>query len=236
MHNGHGIQRKFGFPAANLVYTDGNIFIRCTVQRWGIILGIFMPLLGLSVAHAAAKAKVVQASSLRSTSISYRDGKHTRIDVIFCLGKSAGATKNVSSGILFTPLSVSIAKLKARHASKTKINSLVLKNKAGGKACTALQAMATPTPTASGSGNFDNQGNVTDRGRSAFGIPNGVEGNITSGRIIVSSYCTCHAERIGRSFPRLRTSLAQAPMYFDASQMPDSMVANITAYLNRFNP
>ncbi|RIL10492.1 MAG: hypothetical protein DCC75_04260, partial [Proteobacteria bacterium] len=93
-----------------------------------------------------------------------------------------------------------------------------------------------PNPTSSPtSANFDNAGNVTAVGKSLFGIPPHLSGNITLGRSIYNSYCTgCHIERNNRTFPVLRSRIAMSPMLYDSAQIPDDMLANLVAYLNRF--
>jgi hypothetical protein len=88
---------------------------------------------------------------------------------------------------------------------------------------------AKPTPVPTTTGNFDANGNTTK-----FGIPSGMSGNITAGSSVQASNCNgCHTEKQGRSFGQLKASLSIGPMSF--IKLSDSQIANLTAYLNRFN-
>ena len=212
------------------------ILIRAAALTSALIVGIVPP-----AAAATPRVRVVKASQLISTRISYKSSGSVRSRVIYCLGVIPGDAKAVAGGLLFTPTAVTLAKMKARQVSGTKLTLQKAINKAGNSACSRSRNVRppTPTPTATpsviGSGNFDSGGNVTAKGRTAFGIPNGLSGNITAGGSLTRSYCSCHAERIGRSFPSLRSAIAQSPMFFNSTQITDPMLANITAYLNRFN-
>ncbi len=89
-------------------------------------------------------------------------------------------------------------------------------------------------------GNFDDQGNVTTAGKAAFGIPSSLAANLTRGRQAYDSTCkSCHLQTgelgQGQSFSTLRQSLAGVPMFFTTTTLPDQTLADITAYLNRFN-
>lgn len=94
----------------------------------------------------------------------------------------------------------------------------------------------TPAPTVpAGSGNFDLSGNVTETGRALFKIPSGLVANISSGRLVFNQKCSgCHGEHQNKSFTTLRSDTAQFPMGFTAQDLPDSELAHITAFLNRF--
>jgi hypothetical protein len=101
---------------------------------------------------------------------------------------------------------------------------------------------ATPTPTSTptsgtSGGNFDAQGNVTVKGMAIFMIPAGLGANIERGKLVYDLNCTgCHVAKTGRPFTTLRTKIAEAPMDFDSSEIPDASLADLTAYLNRFRP
>lgn len=87
--------------------------------------------------------------------------------------------------------------------------------------------------------NFDSLGNVTSAGKALFGIPQDLPADITTGKAIFTENCTgCHTDqgRLNRSFSNYREAIAQAPMFFNSQEVPDSMLAQITAYLNRFRP
>jgi len=192
-------------------------------------------------AEAAPSAKVVDSSELLSTRISYKLGTATKNKIIYCLGRMPGDAKGISDGVLFTPIATTIAKLKSRNINGAPFKRQQAIKKAGVSACARLSdggsAPATPTPTPVGSsGNFDSNGNVTAKGKTTFGIPSSLSGNISAGKTLTANYCGCHGERTGRSFSYLRAAIAQPPMYFNSSQITDATLANITAYLNRFRP
>jgi hypothetical protein len=202
-----------------------------------ILASCALVFLAYSTAWAVPKARLVEATEIISTSVQYKSAGRTKSKIVFCLGKISGDSKITSKGILFTPFATTIAKMKARRIGGAKLSAEVALGKAGNSACAHLQRGPTPTPTPipGSSSNFDGSGNLTAKGKLAFGVPSSVSGNITAGRSLTQSYCTCHEERIGHSFPVLRAAIAQPPMSFDNTQMTDAMLANITAYLNRFN-
>jgi hypothetical protein len=90
-------------------------------------------------------------------------------------------------------------------------------------------------PTTAGSLYFDTSGNVTDTGKLFFEIPNNLTANIAKGKIWYNNNCVgCHVEKNNRSFIVLRESTVKPPMSFNAENLPDSDLANVTAYLNRY--
>ena len=189
--------------------------------------------------YAVSRTQVVESSELTSTKISYKVEGRTKSKTIYCLKKVPGDAKSVSGGVLFTPVATTIAKMKAKKIRGTKLNAQIAIKKAGTSACTKLQNGTSPTPTPTpsqiGGGNFDGSGNTTPKGNTAFGIPSGITGNITSGKTTFSTYCSCHGSLSAKTFPYLRTRIAQDPMNFDSTQIPDSVLADVTAYLNRFS-
>lgn len=192
-----------------------------------------------SITWAAPITQIVDSSSLISTRINYHDGSRSKSKLIYCLLKTPGTAKGVSGGVLFTPIALTIAKLKARGIAGSRLNTQVSIKKAGSKACVGLAdglPAPTPTPFTGIEGNFDASGNLTAKGKVTFGVPASIDGNISVGRVLSATNCACHSEMNGRSFSYLRATIAGAPMYFDATQIPDSMLANLTAYLNRFRP
>lgn len=200
-------------------------------------------LLPWSQALAAPSAQIVDASLLKSTKISYKIGSSTKSKTIYCLSKTPGTAKSATGGVLFTPVATTIAKLKANKVTGIKLQTQLAIKKAGSSACSKLESGgtvptpssgATPTPTFRPS-NFNGNGDVTASGKEAFGIPSSASGNISTGRTLSNSYCSCHGEKIGLSFPTLRAAIAQSPMFFDSNQISDDMLASITAYLNRFD-
>jgi hypothetical protein len=82
--------------------------------------------------------------------------------------------------------------------------------------------------------NFDDFGNLTETGKVNFGIPNGLSGNISDGKAIFDSYCTCHEAKLNHNFDFYRTNISKSPMLYTVEEISDAMLANLTAYLNRF--
>jgi len=98
-------------------------------------------------------------------------------------------------------------------------------------------ATRTPTPTPRpSSGNFDNSGNTTAAGNTKFGIPSNLTGNISQGSSVYSNNCKgCHSgETTGHSFSYYKSSIQASPMFI--FNLSDGQLANLTAYLRRFEP
>ncbi|MCB0321412.1 MAG: hypothetical protein KDD60_10850 [Bdellovibrionales bacterium] len=109
----------------------------------------------------------------------------------------------------------------------------------------------TPTPTPTPSlppspfKNFDANGNVSSVGKECFQIPSHLNADITSGASEAISQCSgCHGVNLNipagailasQKFQYMRERLKLEPMYLDESNISDASLANITAYLNRFN-
>jgi hypothetical protein len=183
---------------------------------------------------------------------------------ITCAGKINGKYLSgnaiaISGSKLFTPLSDDLKILKSKLKSsitaaakikvQKKIDKLKLQMKNENKVCSygpeaapgtspgtlptsTPQPTATPTPSVSG--NFDSSGNVTSNGKITFGIPSNLNASREIGRAIWSSTCDgCHdVEKTGHSFSFYKSVIRESPMYiFDKT---DQDIANITAYLRRF--
>ena len=84
----------------------------------------------------------------------------------------------------------------------------------------------TPTPKP---GNFDANGNTT-----AFGIPNGMTGNIGRGSSVWGGQCSsCHGvEKKNRSYGQIKNSFNVVPT-MKALPTTKQQMADVTAYLNR---
>jgi len=91
----------------------------------------------------------------------------------------------------------------------------------------------TPAPTISF---FDVNGEMTTEGKQFLAIPVALSANIEQGLTLFSQYqcIKCHSERLNRTFETYRENLKRAPMNFNEISLPDSDLANLTAYLNRF--
>lgn len=146
----------------------------------------------------------------------------------------------------FLSYKVQIANLKksikrATGSKRTKLNAKLLVLKAKSKkaqaACNAFNNGGSPTPTPSSTGNFTSNGDVSAAGKITFGIPSNLSANVTTGKNLHGMLCSgCHSDKLGRSFNSLRNSISGSPMFFTSSDVTDSELANITAYLNRFRP
>lgn len=141
--------------------------------------------------------------------------------------------KRARSGKRFTDkkISPSIFRYRARLVvgrSRSRWSKVV--TVAGG---TTPPATPTPEPTPR-SGNFDSAGNVTSQGKTEFRIPSNLSANIGRGRDRWFATCReCHSvEKTGRDFGTLKNVLPRSPMYINLS---DNSIADLTAYLNRFN-
>lgn len=169
------------------------------------------------------------------------------------VGSKYVAGSRLNGSTLFLPLSAKVKALKrkikqasgaAKERLMKKLPKLLAQRKAGDKACVGGPNQPTPTPgggatktpTPVASGNFDSQGNVTAAGKAAFGIPSNLAANSNTGSSFYNSLCKgCHiSEERNKSFSQYRTSTSGSPMFFTTSALPDSTLAHITAYLNRF--
>jgi hypothetical protein len=85
---------------------------------------------------------------------------------------------------------------------------------------------ATPTPKPS---LYDANGNTT-----AFGIPKGMSGNISAGRVVWNGQCkSCHAvEKLNRVYGQIKASLRIIPTMIGLP-VSNQQVADCVAYLNR---
>lgn len=91
---------------------------------------------------------------------------------------------------------------------------------------------ARPTMSATPSNRcFDSAGNTT-----CFGIPAGMHGNKNSGSVIVSSDCLgCHNERQNRTYQQIVNSINSVSQMSRFVDLPSQDIADIVAYINRFN-
>jgi hypothetical protein len=95
------------------------------------------------------------------------------------------------------------------------------------------QPTPTPRPTATRVPCFNNAGDTA-----CFEIPGGITGNITRGASYHQSLCVgCHGERRNRSYTQLNSSFSSiSAMAIYNGQLSSGEVADLTAFLNRFNP
>lgn len=122
-----------------------------------------------------------------------------------------------------------------KSSLQKKLTSLQGRAKKGNAACkNGPSGPGSPTPTPV-SGNFDASGNLTAQGKATFGVPSNLSGNITSGKNVHTTKCQgCHGDKPNKSFSQYRSLTSASPMFFSTADLPDSELANITAYLNRF--
>ncbi|MCO6429712.1 MAG: hypothetical protein J5J00_02545 [Deltaproteobacteria bacterium] len=166
----------------------------------------------------------------------------------------------------FTPYKTKVSDLaakikKASPSKKAKLTTqkkkFQLLNKNGNKVCKKgpPSGNPTPTPTPGGGGStpapkpsptpvagcFDSQGNTK-----CFGIGSaGQTGNVSRGKNIwergngLSTSCIgCHSEsaKRNRTYSQVMSSFSRPEMFGIGNDLSSGDVADITAYLNRFNP
>jgi len=143
---------------------------------------------------------------------------------------------SVTDEIKQTKLKVKKAPSNKVAKLKKKLKTLKGKKKVGLVAC-AFGTGGTPTPTPDSSqSNFDIFGNVTAKGKVQFGIPTSLSANIDQGHIVYNSMCVgCHSAYLGRNFNEYREKTKESPMLYNENSLPEDLLANLTAYLNRFN-
>jgi chorismate synthase len=148
---------------------------------------------------------------------------------------SRGAFVAYSSQVKKLKVSARSARAPKKTKLLTKIKNLRAAIAAGKESCASGPPQgSSPTPTPSGLGNFDAQGNVTASGKALFGIPASMSGNIGVGRAIYTAQCSCHGDMLNRSMPDYRSAISESPMFFSSSDVTDQMLADLTAYLNRY--
>lgn len=89
----------------------------------------------------------------------------------------------------------------------------------------------TPSPPPAEPGNCDENGNT-----SAFGIPDGLTGNITAGSNTFQSVCSsCHVvdKGVGYTYQQLVQAVTGSPMFI--TNLSNQQFANLVAYLNQDN-
>lgn len=209
------------------------------------------------------KPTLVSSDDLKATTIEFKFGKKFESHEIVCFGSTPGTARDRSNGVLFTPFSHTLKTL--RNNSRTKkirLDRARALQKNGKIACTNLSAppisqptpmptplpspeptttpvqpspTATPTPAPA---NFLDNGDVTSAGKTIFGIPQNLAANKFTGQGILQNRCLgCHNEN-GQfsSFDYLRQKIAEPPMSFTQTTLPDEELAHLIAWLNRFNP
>ncbi|MBX7143498.1 MAG: hypothetical protein K1X79_03530 [Oligoflexia bacterium] len=119
-----------------------------------------------------------------------------------------------------------------KSTKKSKYKKLITPGKAACKASTGGAGGAgsgsQPAPPAGAC--FDSLGNGTAAFKSSLGIPSSLTANISAGSSTFHSLCQgCHEEKKA-AFSPLKSALAGTNMQMN---LPDSMIANLVAYLNR---
>lgn len=169
-----------------------------------------------------------------------------------------GTAKALSNATLFTTLKDNLKKAQAKvknaknstakAKAKKNVNAIKAKIKTQGPICAAgpggtppaappqptnAPTSPTATPTPRPEGNFDVNGNVTSAGKIKFGIPSNLSASREAGRTQWSVSCNgCHEEKIGSSFSYYKTAIQASPMFI--FNLTDTQLANLTAYLRRF--
>jgi hypothetical protein len=186
--------------------------------------------------------------------------RRSQSQVIQCYNYIPGLTRLRRAKLMFTPFKLTLKNLKKTQAKAAKIARFRQLQRVG-KALCAVAATPTPTPpTATPPPNvgtptptptprpprFDSNGDVTEAGRVAFGIPDGLPANQAMGQAILVNTCLdCHDER-GHfyTFQALRERTSAPEMGFGPDLipgfpqlwLPDESLAHLVAWLNRFDP
>lgn len=121
---------------------------------------------------------------------------------------------------------------------------------AGSPVCQSLKRDTVPTPTPSATPTpsttptpsptvpasyFNSDGSVNSYGKIRFGIPEDMEANLIDGQTVFFRNCSgCHEERTKPDLASLREATSKAPMLFNETELPDQNLADLLAYLGRF--
>lgn len=183
-------------------------------------------------------ARLVDASSVREVEVQF----NSKLRTIHCdLSNEPGRLVTRRGELRFKSYRETLRainkKLRVRFSAallKRKRNIRKLK-KAGAKACAGNSSGG-----GSGGGGLVNtyftaDGDVTEFGRSVFGLPAGLAANMVTGRTAWMTYCQgCHEERARLTFTEQRQAISQGPMFYTADALSDGDLAQIVAYLFRF--
>ncbi len=168
------------------------------------------------------------------------------IDCAYVNGSYTAGRVLDASGTVFLSFTQDIKNLKKKLKSapdnkkpsiQKKIKAAKAKASEGNPVCAGgPDTLPFPTPTPGGGApNFDSAGNVTESGKVVFGIPSNLSANISAGLAVYNSFCTgCHTAKLNRDFQVYRDSIVEPPMLYGSDDISDAMLANLTAYLNRF--
>lgn len=215
----------------------------------------------LLAAVGIAAVDVTHSNDLAQVSVTFSIGPKDFTKEISCYKNIPGVVKTKGDKLLFTAYSESLRTLKLKKkvglpVSARKLREVKTLKKEGLGACTQVVPLpsqtptptpaptpepgSTPTPTPTATpvpqGNFDLFGNVTEKGKAAFGIPSNFEASITTGKGVhdLKSCGGCHDQKLNKSFSYLREKTKLSPMFYDENSLTDQELAQLTAYLNRF--
>ncbi len=235
--------------------------LRPAPPRTGVgALLVLLLLITPSHSHAARITGPVQVapSDVRVTSVTIRIRKQQEQHSISCIGATAGIVRSRRSRLIFTSYGRRAKVLNERGSAALKLTRFRRLAKVGNRACANLlrtdppnaptptpapnlTPTATPRPTSTPRPpNFDENGNVTARGRVVFGIPSGLPANRFTGAAVYQNRCSdCHGgEQRGLffNFMQLRNATSGFPMLFNETTLLNEELAHITAFLNQGNP
>lgn len=211
-------------------------------------------LIGLIVAFSMAVVPAFAAGSVGSVAVDESDLFTTRSSgkSVVCARLSGrwvpGKMLDKANGIFLSHAQQIKNKTRAiallRGSAKAKalraLQTLKAVAKAQGPVCRRGPPSGTPTPSPSATPvefNFDSQGNVTAKGKSIFGIPSYLAGNISTGRATHQRLaCTsCHGEATSRSYSQIMSAISSvSAMSYILEIANEGDIAEVTAYLNRF--
>lgn len=172
----------------------------------------------------------------------YLSGKTKVVEGVTLFFKRSNEVKEKKKKCKNTSSSVKRRKCEAQLAKLSK--TVKSQNKTCSYGPAGSPPASTPTPGGGGTqpqptatprslGNFDSNGNVTAAGKVAFGIPSNLSANLNTGKNVFNTNCTgCHTEKTGRSFSFYKSAITVSPMFI--THLSDQDIANLTAYLRRF--
>lgn len=230
----------------------------------GLLVSVFfLPFLSVGTVGTAAADAILTNGTVIETLFSVTMNKKKMTCGGLIKSKFlAGRTVTINNATLFIPLNDDMKALKAKLKSakdtkakgkiQKKISKLKTRIKNENKICKAGPGGASGTPTATpgpggatptrtptptpqpSTGNFDANGDVTEKGKAKFGIPSNLSANKFKGQELFKNECRgCHqVEETGFSYGYYKTVTAVAPMYIN--YLSDQNYADITAYLRRF--
>lgn len=179
-------------------------------------------------------SQALAQSALVAVEVEIQFRSRTISRTLYCRDKTPGTVNTKKNSIRFIPLSKRLKNLR-RKGKRSALKIWRLLNREGRLQCSDSGGGSTPQPTPTPEAYFTESGAVTTSGKVAFGIPAELDANLTDGKDVYDTKCFgCHNERTNRTFSNLRLSTEKSPMFYTTLTLPDDELADLTAYLNRF--